>query len=320
MVLLADRLIHGQPSSCYNEGMAKSTSVLSALSTEIASLADAAAPFVAGIAARPHRTSSGIAIGGNLILTADHAVERDRDIAVTLDGRKHDASLVARDPATDLAVLRVEGLDAAPPAPAPPPPTGSLVLSLSRTGSGTLSTGIGVITSVGGPLRTGRGVVLQSIIRTDAALRPGTAGGALVDTEGRIVGITTPGLLRGLPVAIPALDAFDLARRLAAHQPLGRGYLGVSVQPVTLGAAQRESSGEARGLLVFDLAAGGAAEQGGILVGDILLRFDGEAVQSPGELQDRLGRTTPGHPSGVTVIRGGKPEQLTVTVGERPQA
>jgi len=300
--------------------MANSTSVLSALSSEIASLAEAAAPFVAGIAARPHRTSSGIAIGGNLILTADHAVERDRDIAVTLDGRKHDASLVARDPATDLAVLRVEGLDVAPATAAAPPPTGSLVLSVSRTGSGTLSTGIGVITSVGGPLRTGRGVVLQSIIRTDAALRPGTAGGALVDTEGRIVGITTPGLLRGLPVAIPALDAFDLARRLAAHQPLGRGYLGVSVQPVALGATQRESAGAARGLLVFDLAAGGAAEQGGILVGDILLRFDGEAVQSPGELQDRLGRTTPGHPSAVTVIRGGRPEQLTVTVGERPQA
>ena len=300
--------------------MAKPTSLLSSLSSEIASLAQATAPFVAGVAARPHRTSSGIAIGGNLILTADHAIERDRDIAVTIEGRKHDAVLVSRDPATDLAVLRADGLDAATPSTAAPPPAGSLVLSVSRTGSGTLSTGVGVITSVGGPLRTGRGVVLQSIIRTDAALRPGTAGGALVDAQGQIVGITTPGLLRGLPVAIPALEAFELARRLAAHQPLGRGYLGVSVQPVSLAVRQRESASDTRGLLVFDIASSGAAEQAGILVGDILLRFDGETLQSPGDLQDRLGRSAPGHESTVTLMRGGQVEQLAITVGERPQA
>ena len=300
--------------------MAKPTSLLSSLSSEIASLAQATAPFVAGVAARPHRSSSGIAIGGNLILTADHAIERDRDIAVTIEGKKHDAVLVSRDPATDLAVLRAEGLDVAAPPTAAPPPTGSLVLSVSRTGSGTLSTGVGVITSVGGPLRTGRGVVLQSIIRTDAALRPGTAGGALVDAQGQIVGITTPGLLRGLPVAIPALEAFELARRLASHQPLGRGYLGVSVQPVSLGVRQRETASNARGLLVFDIASAGSAEQAGILVGDILLRFDGEPLQSPGDLQDRLGRAAPGHQSTVTVMRGGQLEQLPVIVGERPQA
>jgi S1-C subfamily serine protease len=300
--------------------MANPASLLTSLSSEIASLAEATAPFVAGVAARPHRSSSGIAIGGNLILTADHAVERDRDIAVTVEGRKHDAVLISRDPATDLAVLRAEGLDGAAPPTAAAPQTGSLVLSVSRTGSGTLSTGVGVITSVGGPLRTGRGVVLQSIIRTDAALRPGTAGGALVDTQGRIVGITTPGLLRGLPVAIPASEAFELARRLAAHQPLGRGYLGVSVQPVALGVRQRESACDSRGLLVFDVASTGAAEQAGIFVGDILMRFDGEPLQSPGDLQDRLGRATPGHQSSVTLMRGGRLENVAVIVGERPQA
>ena len=121
-------------------------------------------------------------------------------------------------------------------------------------------------------------------------------------------------------MASPALEAYELAPRLAAHPPHGRGYLGVSVQPVALGGRQRESASHPRGLLVFDVASAGAAEQAGILVGDILLRFDGEPVQSPGDLQDRLGRATPGHQSLVTVVRGGRLEDVGVMVGERPQA
>lgn len=296
------------------------TSLLASLSTEISDLAAAVAPFIVSVAARPHRPSSGIVAGGALVLTADHTVERDRDIAVVLEGQRYEAILVGRDPATDLAVLRADGLEAAAPPVGAPPAAGALALSVSRTGAGTLSTGLGVITSVGGPLRTGRGVVLPSIIRTDAALRPGTAGGALVDAQGRIVGITTPGLLRGLPVAIPAVEAFDLARRLATNQPLGRGYLGISVQPVKLGTAQREAASNDRGLLVFELAAGGAAEGAGVLIGDILLRFDGEPVRNPTDLQDRLGRSAPGRTGAITLLRGGQLQDVAVTVGERPSA
>ncbi len=300
--------------------MAQQTSLLASLSSEIADLAARVAPSIVSVSARPHRSSSGIAIGDGLVLTADHAVERDRDIGVVVNGQRLDATLTGRDPATDLAVLRVEGLGANAPRVAAPPAAGSLVLSLSRTGSGTLSTGLGVITSVGGPLRTGRGVVLPSIIRTDAALRPGTAGGALVDAHGHIVGITTPGLMRGLPVAIPAPEAFELARRLATHQPLGRGYLGVSVQPVRLAAAQRTAGTSERALLVFDVAPDGAADQAGLLVGDVLVRFDDEPVSDPAGLQDRLGRTKPGQQSSMLVLRGNQTQELTVTVGERPSA
>ena len=114
----------------------------------------------------------------------------------------------------------------------------------------------------GGPLRTATGVVLPAIIRTDAALRPGTAGGALVDAGGAIVGLTTPGLLRGLPVAIPIQEALVVARRLAAREPLGRPYLGINVQPVRLAAQQRDQVEDGRGLLVFGVAGGGAAERG----------------------------------------------------------
>lgn len=288
------------------------------LSSDIAALVAAVGPSVVTVGARPHRGSSGIALGGDLVVTADHAVERDRDITVTVNGTRHDAVLAARDRATDLAVLRVVGLDAPAAAAAPAPTTGSLVVSVSRTTSGTVSAGLGVITSVGGPLRTARGVVLPSIIRTDAALRPGTAGGALVDAQGRIVGVTTPGLMRGLPVAIPAVEAFELARRLAAREPLGRGYLGVSVQAVRLGRAQQEAAPDGQGLLISGVSPDGSADRAGMLVGDVVLQFGDRVVRSADELQDALATSQPGTEVAVLLLRGASRQQLTLTVGERP--
>ena len=299
--------------------MATTPSTLVTLSAELSALARTAAPSVVTVAARPHRTSSGVVLGGGFVLTADHAIERDHEITVLVDGERRSATLAGRDTATDLAVLLVEGLTGDGPPVGDVPAAGALVLSLSRTGAGTLSTGLGVITSVGGPLRTARGAVLPSIVRTDAAMRPGTAGGALVDMEGRVVGITTPGLLRGLPVALPAVHAFELGRRLAMQQPLGRGYLGVNVQPVTLAAAQRTHAADGRGLLVFGVASGGAAEAAGVLVGDILVRYDDAPVAGAEDLQDRLGTTTPGATAILSVVRGDALRRLEVTVGERPE-
>ena len=300
--------------------MADNTSTLSSLSAELSSLVARTASSVVAVAARPHRGSSGLLIGGDLVLTADHTIERDQDIGVLIEGNTHQAVLVGRDPATDLAVLRVTGLQAPELATAAPPAAGSLVVSVSRTTSGTVSSGVGVITSIGGPLRTPRGVVLPAIVRTDAALRPGTGGGALVDTLGRIVGITTSGLLRGLPVAIPAPDALNVARRLAANEPLGRGYLGVNVQLVRLSSRQHEAAAGKRGLLVLGIASDGAADRAGVLVGDVLLRFAGQHVTDADSLQDRLARLTPGSEVAISVLRGTSLQDLTVTVAERPPA
>ncbi|HEX5108258.1 MAG TPA: S1C family serine protease [Vicinamibacterales bacterium] len=300
--------------------MSHNTSLLSSLSAEIANLVEGVAPAVVGVAARSHRAASGLALGGDLVLTADHVIERDRDIGVIVAGTRHEAAVLGRDPATDLAVLRANGLSAPELRTAAAPATGALVVSVSRTSSGTVSAGLGVITSVGGPLRTPRGVVLPSILRTDAALRPGTAGGALVDAGGQVVGITTPGLLRGLPVAIPAAEALLVAKRLAAREPLGRGYLGVNVQTVKLAATQQEPASSGRGLLVLGVAADGAAEKGGLLVGDILLRFNDQKVADAETLQDELIKVAPGSAAALAVLRGNAVQQITITVGERPPA
>jgi S1-C subfamily serine protease len=295
-------------------------SLLASLSSELSGLVQTASSFVVTVSGRPHRPASGLALGGDLVITADHVIERDRDLSITIGGTRHEATLAGRDPATDLAVLRVSGLDAAAAPIGEVPRAGSLGVSISRTASGTVSTGFGVITSVGGPLRTGRGVVLPAIVRTDAALRPGTAGGALVDVSGHLVGMTTPALMRGLPVAIPAKDASEVAARLASRQPLGRGYLGITVQAVTLAAAQRDAAGADRGLLIFGVAADGAAARAGLLVGDVLVRFEAKDVRSQDDLQDSLFAAAPGTEAHVTVLRGAKREDLIVTIAERPPA
>jgi S1-C subfamily serine protease len=160
-------------------------------------------------------------------------------------------------------------------------------------------------------------VVLPQIIRTDAALRPGTAGGAILDAEGRLVGMTTPGLLRGLPVAIPAAQAIEIAQRVADNRPLKRGYLGVSIQPVKLAGRQRTSAPGDTGLLVFALAQQGAAERAGVLVGDIIVRFNDRPLTSAEELQDVLAGMEPGTLASLALLRGEALETMAITPGER---
>jgi len=291
--------------------------VLATLSSEITQLVETAAPHVVSVAARPRRPATGLALGGDLIVTADHAVERDTNIRVSIDDAQYEAALVGRDRASDVALLRASGLAAPTPESAPIPGVGALVVSLARTTSGTVSAALGVITSVGGPLRTPHGVVLPRIIRTDAALRPGTAGGAIVDVTGGVIGMTTPALLRGLPVAIPIEQVREIADRIASSGSVGRAYLGVSVHPVRLPSRQQLNDAGERGLLISGIASESAAEQAGLLVGDVLVRFSDRPLGAVEDLQDLLAGVRPGGVVPVTVVRGGSLHQTQLTIGAR---
>jgi S1-C subfamily serine protease len=195
---------------------------------------------------------------------------------------------------------------------------GAFVLSVSRTGSGGLSAGAGVISAVGGPLRTGHGIALPRVIRTDAAARPGTSGGAIVDTAGRVLGMTTSALLRGLPVAIPSASLWEIAGALGANQGIKRGYLGIGIQPVRLPERQRAGRGE-RGVLIASMAPGGAADRAGLLVGDVLVGFNEQPIEDADDLQDALAAIAPGVSVALDVLRGGALQRVTLAVGERPR-
>jgi S1-C subfamily serine protease len=265
--------------------------------------------------------ASGVVYGPDLVLTADHVVEREDDISITLpDGTALPAAIAGRDPSSDLALLRLDKSVATMAEKASTPArVGQLVLALGRPGSDGIQASLGVVSAIGGPVRTGRGGLLEQYLRTDAIPYPGFSGGPLVDASGRVAAINTSGLARGASLAIPAALAWGLADTLASHGHIRRGYLGVRSQPVTIPAAQQSSLGreQGSGLLLVGVESGSPAEAGGLLVGDIIVGIAGQPVSDPDELVASLAGPVVGVATPVEVLRGGRPETIAVTIGER---
>ena len=171
---------------------------------------------------------------------------------------------------------------------------------------------------IGGPLPTGRGRAIDEVIRTTAPMHDGFAGGAFVDTSGRLTGIATAAEIRGLAVVIPAAIAWKTAADVLQHGRLKRGYLGLAGQPVSLPDRQRGTDGREQALLVVGVTAGSPADAAGLLIGDVMLDFDGHPVEAPEDLLDLLVGDRVGASVKVRVLRGGAIQELTVRVGERP--
>src|SRR5215212_2648286 len=266
---------------------------------------------------RRRRSASGVVYAPARVLTASHVVEREEDLSVgTGEGRTVEARLIGRDPSNDLAVLEVPELGdrtVAEPA-AGGVRVGQISLAVARPSREGIRASFGVISSVGGPLRMGRGARLERYVQTDATPYPGFSGGPLINTEGAVLGITTLGFARGVALAVPAEIAWSAAEMLSERGSIKRGYLGILSQPVHLPAAQRTGLQGSGGLLVVGDSPAG---KGGMLLGDILVSLDATSVADTDELQalltsDRVGREVP-----VEVIRGGELTTLRVTVGER---
>jgi S1-C subfamily serine protease len=294
----------------------------------LVSLSDAMADAVAKagastvlVDARRRMPASGIAYSAGLVLTADHVVERDEDIRVLLpDGTERRATVAGRDPGSDLAVLRLDGAGMAPAERAlQEARVGQIALALGRPDADGIQASLGVVSAIGGPVRTGRGGLLEHYIRTDTIPYPGFSGGPLIDAAGRVIGLNTSGLSRGAALTIPAGLAWQVAETLEKHGHIRRGYLGVRSQPVAVTPAQRQSLGREQesGLLLVNVEEGSPAGQGGLLVGDILVAIAGQPVSDPDELLSRLNGSVVGQPTPVQVLRGGQPATITVTIGER---
>ena len=296
--------------------------VLVAFSDGLAGAVERAGASVVRVEARRRQSASGVLWGADgLVLTADHVLERDEDLVVGLpDGREVAATIVGRDPGTDLALLRAEAPGPAAIERGPAPRVGHLALIVARPGDG-LATSIGVVSAIGGPARTRRGGQLDGFIRTDATYYPGFSGGPLVDSAGRMIGLATSqfGGGSGAGLAISLETVRRVAESLLSHGRVRRGFLGIGSQPVAIPAALRERLGlsQETGLLVVGVEAGGPAEQGGLLIGDLLIALGGSPVKDTEDLRDQLGADRVGQPTAVRVIRGGEPRELTVTVGER---
>ncbi len=270
--------------------------------------------------ARKRYPASGIAYAEDLVLTADHVVTRDENFKVTLpDGRSLHATVAGRDPGSDIALLRLPEKVLSPAKTSGDVKVGQLVLALGRPNDQGIQASWGIVTSIHGPARTHHGGMLDGYIQTETTPYPGFSGGPLINTEGEVLGLNTSGLTHGSSLTIPVKSAWRIADALAKHGSVKRGYLGVRTQPVEIPETARKflKREQTRGLLVLWLEENGPAQSGGLFVGDSIVAVGGQPVSDPDDLFSALGSDAVGRPIPVEVLRGGKPETLKVTVGER---
>ena len=295
-------------------------STLSEFSEALSTAVEKAGASTILVDGRRRYPASGIAYTEDLVLTADHVVTREEEIKVILpDGRSLAATIAGRDPGSDLAVLRLAEKVLAPARTSDAVKVGQLVLALGRPNTEGMQASWGIVTAISGPTRTFRGGMLDEFIRTETTPYPGFSGGPLTNTEGEVLGLNTSGLTRGSSLTIPVKMAWRVADALAQHGSVKRGYLGVRTQPVEIPEQAREplKLEQNHGLLVLWLEEDGPAAKGGLIVGDILVAVKGQAVDDPDDLFAALSSETVGKAIPIEVLRGGRPETIQVTVGER---
>jgi S1-C subfamily serine protease len=296
-----------------------SESNLSRISDQMADAVAAIASSVVQVQGH-RRPASGVVCAPDVVLTTMGAVGREDGLRVRTPGDVTlDAEFAGVDPASGLAVLRARNLGV-PTATVSQARVrvGHLALAVARSWSNVVTASSGIVAVIGGPLPTGRGRAIDQVLRTTAPMHEGFSGGAFADMSGHVIGIATASTIRGLGVVIPASIAWKTADGLLEHGRLQRGYLGVASQRVRLAGRQRDVDRREHGLLVAAVTPGSPADAVGILVGDVLLQFDGHPLESPETLFDLLVGPRVGRPVTMRLLRGDTAQDVTITVGERP--
>ena len=286
------------------------------LSNDIANLVEKASKSVVRVDARRGRAGTGIVWDSGLVLTANHVVEQEESIEVVVEEKSSKASLVGRDPATDLALLRVEGLSAPamPRANVADLKPGQIVLAIGRPGN--LKATFGTISAVSSPWRGWRGSEIEHLIQTNAPLYPGFSGGPLVDADGRAVGMNSWVFGRGDGRAI----AMDVAERvvasLLADGRIKRPYLGIGTQQVALPDPVKARVNQDSGLLIVAVEPQSPADKAGLMQGDTVVALNGTVTKSLEDLFSGLRKTKVGATQKIKVVRAGEVKEIPVTVGE----
>lgn len=292
--------------------------LFSTLSNDIADAVDAAAPSVVHLHG-VRRPTAGVVFAENLVLAPARALDDDTVAVRRADGQTLEGTVLGRGLSAALAVVRVPALGVRPLAPAPEPRVGHLAVAIGRTWSGNTMASVTSIAVIGGPLRTGRASRLERVIRIAQPPHGALTGGALVDGEARALGIVTSAEIRGTTVVVPSATAWAIGEQIVSQGGTRQGFLGIGSTTIRLPDKQRGGREETYGLLITSLVDGGPADQAGLLVGDVLLAFDGAPVREPEELIMRLRGNRVGQKAGLTVLRGASVHEVPVTVGERPR-
>jgi serine protease Do len=246
-------------------------------------------------------------------------VDGAQTIEVTLsDGRTLTGKVVGSDPETDLALIKVEasGLPTLPLGRSSELKVGEPVMAIGNPFGLDHTVTVGIISGTGRVIGAGR---YDDFLQTDAAINPGNSGGPLINTRGQVIGIASAivsqgGGFQGVGFAIPMDLAQPIVKQLRAEGRVSRGWLGVSIQPITPDLARSFGLTAREGALVASVSEGSPAEQAGVKPGDVIVRYDGKAVASPRALSTLVASTASGRAVEIGVIRDGKTQPLRVTI------
>jgi S1-C subfamily serine protease len=263
-------------------------------------------------------TSGSVWSTDGLVIASQLALGDAETVRVTAaGGEPREAEWIGRDPALDLALLRVSGAALTPLAFAPPDDlrVGQWTVALARPGEA-IRASARILGVLGPALRTPLGGKLDRYVESDRGFPRGFTGGPLVDVAGRAIGMNTSGVFRGADLTVPTPTLERAIAELLAHGKVRRGYLGVGVQPVRLPDGLRAQLGSERALLVLSVEPGSPADAGGLLLGDAIVEIDGRTVADPRELsavlQEAFGRAL-----SARIVRAGAVQSLSLTPGER---
>ena len=274
---------------------------------------------------RPHR-QSGLGTGfiidpQGYIVTNNHVVADADNIKVVLqDEREFDATIVGRDPQTDLALIKVASakeLPAVPLGKSADLAVGEWVVAIGNPFGLEHTVTAGIVSAKGRMIGSGP---YDDYIQTDASINPGNSGGPLLNMQGEVVGINTAIIAsgQGIGFAIPIDMANDIVAQLKAEGEVTRGWLGVTIQDLKGDLASYYNVAEGRGVLVTQVVPGDPADKAGMQANDIILKVDGSQVNSSRALTAKAAGLAVGERVDVTVLRNGKEKNLTIKVGRRP--
>lgn len=308
------------------------TGLLDAYSRAVVSAAEKVSPSVAKIevtqTARGRNGQSQERQGGGsgfvftpdgLVLTNSHVVHDARRIAVSLsDGRSFPAQLIGDDPATDLAVIRVDApnLAAVPLGDSQKLRVGQLAIAIGNPYGFQYTVTAGVVSALGRSLRSYSGRLIEDVIQTDASLNPGNSGGPLVSSDGQVIGVNTATIMgaQGLCFAIGINTAKFVASRLLTHGRIRRAYIGVEAQTVPLHRriVRFYDLPKETGVMVVGLENRSPAERAGLREGDVVVAFNGQPTAGVDDLHRLLTDAHVGSTSSLTVIR--RTERLLLSI------
>jgi serine protease Do len=282
-------------------------------------------PFRAPKERKTMSLGSGVIVDAKgYILTSNHVIQEADEIKVTLpDRRELKGEVIGSDPLTDIAVVKISagGLSTIGWGDSDKLRVGEIVLAIGSPYGLMGTVTMGIVSAVG---RANVGIAdYEDFIQTDAAINPGNSGGALVNERGELVGInaaifSTSGGYQGIGFAVPSNMAKAVMESLIKTGKVVRGWLGVTVQPLTPELAKQFNLKEDKGALIGDVVEGGPAEKAGISRGDVITEYEGKKIDEPNQLRNMVANTEPGKEVEMTIVREKKTEKIRVKIGELP--